>query len=71
MMKSRFVGICRSVTERVGPISHTKRTVVSVDGVFIVAALALFVLAFVLGVSLPCDHEFWGGIKVGLGAVCR
>lgn len=34
-------------------------------------AAILVALALVIGFSAPCDHEFWGGLKVGLGAVCQ
>lgn len=38
--------------------------------VWVTVAIVATALALVLGLSLPCDHEFWGGVKVGLGAVC-
>lgn len=38
---------------------------------WITAAIVSVAALLVLGLSLPCDHEFWGGIKVGLGAVCK
>lgn len=62
-----------STTEQIGGMSVTKRVEYHrpISPVLAVAALVLCALAFVLGMSIPCDHEFWGGIKVGVGAVCR
>lgn len=48
------------------PPDPSNKSLVLVTAIIVAVALAL-----ILGVSLPCDHEFWGGFKVGLGAVCQ
>lgn len=48
------------------PLAPSNKSLVLVT-LFLVT-LALVVVAF--ATSQPCDFEFWGGLKVGLGAVC-